>query len=268
MRLAGKTVLLTGGGSGIGFALARQLAAKGARLALCGRRPEPLDEAVRVLRAAGGEAIRVRGDVAQEDDRARMVDDTVRQLGGLDVLINNAGNVRAGRLEATHAADIQAMIEVDLLAPILMTQLALPYLRRSGEALIVNIASGIALIGMPFYAAYAAAKAGLARFGEALRRELHGEGVRVLTAYPGATDTPMMASSKAGPDLGFVREAPEAVAAAIVEGIERDALEVIRGGEARAKMIAFNRENPRALDERFASLKPRLLEAVKDHRAL
>src|SRR5258708_9318060 len=178
MRLAGKTVLLTGGGSGIGFALARQLAAKGARLALCGRRPEPLDEAVRVLRAAGGEAIRVRGDVAQEDDRARMVDDTVRQLGGLDVLINNAGNVRAGRLEATHAADIQAMIEVDLLAPILMTQLALPYLRRSGEALIVNIASGIALIGMPFYAAYAAAKAGLARFGEALPLELHGDGVR------------------------------------------------------------------------------------------
>src|SRR5258708_1189237 len=96
MRLAGKTVLLTGGGSGIGFALARQLAAKGARLALCGRRPEPLDEAVRVLRAAGGEAIRVRGDVAQEDDPARMVDDTVRQLRGPPLLITNPGNLPAG----------------------------------------------------------------------------------------------------------------------------------------------------------------------------
>lgn len=86
------------------------------------------------------------------------------------------------------------MIEVDLLAPILLTQAALPHLRAMGNGLVVNVTSGIALIGVPFYATYAAAKAGLARFGEALRRELKGEGVHVLTLYPGATDTPMMQS--------------------------------------------------------------------------
>src|SRR3546814_2742545 len=72
------------------------------------------------------------------------------------------------------------MIEVDLVAPILLARAALPALRASGDGLIVDITSGIALIGMPFYATYAAVKAGLARFGEALRRELKGEGVHVL----------------------------------------------------------------------------------------
>ena len=160
------------------------------------------------------------------------------------------------------------MIDIDLVAPILLTRAALPALRASGEAMVVNIASGIALIGAPFYTTYAATKAGLARFGEALRRELKGEGIHVLTAYPGATDTPMMQSNRAGADLGFSREPASTVADAIVEGIEADAFEVIRGGEARALMIALNRDDPAAVDERFLGLKPALEEAVKDHSAL
>ena len=112
------------------------------------------------------------------------------------------------------------------------------------------------------------AKAGLANFGEALRRELKGEGIHVMTVYPGGTDTPMMKSNRAGPDLGFSREPASAVADAIVAGIEARAFEVIRGGETRAQMIALNRENPAAVDERFLGLKRALEEAVKDHSAL
>ena len=134
--------------------------------------------------------------------------------------------------------------------------------------LVVNVASGIALVGAPFYATYAAVKAGLARFGEALRRELKGEGIHVLTAYPGGTDTPMMKSNRAGPELGFSREPASAVADAIVAGIEANAFEVIRGGEARAQMIALNRNDPVAVDARFLTLKSALEEAVKDHSAL
>ena len=134
--------------------------------------------------------------------------------------------------------------------------------------MVVNVTSGIALIGAPFYTTYAAVKAGLARFGEALRRELKGEGIHVLTAYPGGTDTPMMKSNRAGPELGFSREPASAVADAIIEGIEADAFEVIRGGETRAKMIALNRDDPAAVDERFLGLKPALEDAVKDHSAL
>ena len=160
------------------------------------------------------------------------------------------------------------MVTVDLLAPILLTRAALPALRASGDAVVVNVTSGIALMGAPFYTTYAAVKAGLARFGEALRRELKGEGVHVLTIYPGATDTPMMKSNRAGPELGFSREPASAVAAAIVEGIETSAFDVIRGGEARAQMIALNRDNPAAVDEQFLRLKPALENAVKGHSAL
>ena len=90
--------------------------------------------------------------------------------------------------------------------------------------------SGIALVAAPFYATYTGVKAGLAKFGESLRRELNGEGVHVMTVYPGATDTPMMETSRAGPELGFVREPASAVAAATIEAIEQNAFEVIRGG--------------------------------------
>jgi uncharacterized oxidoreductase len=124
------------------------------------------------------------------------------------------------------------------------------------------------MIGAPFYATYAAAKGGLARFGEALRRELKGEGVHVLTVYPGGTDTPMMKTNRAGPELGFGREPASAVADATVDGIEAEAFEVIRGGDARAQMIALNRDNPAAIDERMLSMKPALEDAAKDHSAL
>ncbi|MHA6644765.1 SDR family NAD(P)-dependent oxidoreductase [Mesorhizobium sp. A623] len=268
MNIEGKRILITGGSSGIGYALAQALLAKGAKVAISGRRADGVTAAVRKLREGGSAIHGIVADVATSDGRAATLDKAVEALGGLDVLVNNAGGVRAGRLENTSEADLQAMIDVDLVAPILLTRSALPALRASGDAMIVDISSGIALVGAPFYATYAAVKAGLARFGEAMRRELKGEGIHVLTAYPGGTDTPMMKSNRAGPDLGFSREPASAVADAIVEGIEGNVLEVIRGGEARAQMIALNRENPAAIDERFVGLKPALEQAVKDHSAL
>ncbi|WP_395069306.1 SDR family NAD(P)-dependent oxidoreductase [Paraburkholderia silvatlantica] len=268
MKIEGKRILVTGGSSGIGLALAQALLVKGAKVVITGRRPEVLANAVRELQGTAPSVWGVAADVATPDGRAATIRQAVDALGGLDMLVNNAGGVRAGRLENTPEAELQAMIEVDLVAPVLLTRAALPALRASGDAMVVNVASGIALIGAPFYATYAATKAGLARFGEALRRELKGEGIHVLTAYPGATDTPMMQSNRAGPELGFSREPASAVAEAIVDGIEADAFEVIRGGEVRAQMIALNRDDPAAVDERFLGLKPALEEAVKDHSAL
>jgi short-subunit dehydrogenase len=268
MKIENKRVLITGGSSGIGLALAGVLLARGAQVAISGRRADRVAQALQDLKSQGFSAQGIVADVATAEGRVATLNGALAALGGLDVLVNNAGGVRAGRLETTPEAELQAMIDVDLVAPILLTRAALPALRASGDAMVVNVASGIALIGAPFYATYAAVKAGLARFGESLRRELKGEGIHVLTAYPGGTDTPMMASNRAGPELGFAREPASAVAEAIADGLETDAFEVIRGGETRAQMITLNRENPAAIDERFLGLKATLEEAVRDHSAL
>ena len=268
MKLEGKRVLIAGGSSGIGFAIASALLAKGARIVISGRRAAVVSAAVDELRKAGGSVTGITADVSTDEGRSLTLRQALDALGGLDILVNNAGGVRAGRLEATSQSEIETMLNVDLLAPILLTRAALPSLRAGGEAMVVNVTSGIALVGAPFYATYAAAKAGLARFGEAMRRELKGEGIHVLTVYPGGTDTPMMQTNRAGPELGFGREPASAVADATVEGIETDAFEVIRGAETRAQMIALNRDNPAAIDERMLTMKPALEEAVKDHSAL
>jgi short-subunit dehydrogenase len=268
MNLRDKRVLITGGTSGIGLATAASLMAKGAKVFITGRRRDGLASALEKLRTGRGIAEGLTADVATEEGRSLTLEGCIDALGGIDVLVNNAGGVRAGRLEDTTEAEIAAMVTVDLLAPILLTRAALPQLRANGDGLVVNITSGIALIGMPFYATYAGVKAGLAHFGEAMRRELFGEGVHVLTVYPGATDTPMMQSSKAGPEFGVVKEPPHAVAHAIVQGMESNALQVIRGGEAREKMIILNREDPVALDRRFADMKQELAAAVRNHSAL
>lgn len=268
MRIADKRIVVTGGSSGIGLALARVLLGRGARVVITGRRPDRIEAALDTLRSVSTTVWGVAADVSTDEGRARTLAFALETMGGLDGLVNNAGGVRAGRLENTDAADIRAMIDVDLLAPILLTRAALPALRASGEAMIVNVTSGIALVGAPFYATYAAAKAGLSVFGEALRRELKGEGIHVLTAYPTGTDTPMMRTNRAGPELGFARENALEVAEAFVAGMEADAVSVVRGGEARDALVALNRSDPEAIDARMLAMKPSLEDAVKDHTAL
>ncbi len=267
MDLSGKSVLVTGAGSGIGRATAVKIADKGAKLTLIGRREEPLRETAKLVEEAGGEAQVVAGDVTDAAAREQVVQAAVA-FGGLDVLVNNAGNVRAGRLEDLDAGVIQTQIEVNLLAPILLTRTAIPALRESGDAAIVNVSSGFGLVGMPFYSTYAATKAGIAHFGEALRRELFGEGVHVMTIYPGATETPMMDSNEAGPDLGFQYESAEDVADALVAGLEAGELEVVRGAEDRSAMTQMTRENPRELDEQVAQMKGDLEKAVANHSSM
>ncbi|MCZ2402041.1 SDR family NAD(P)-dependent oxidoreductase [Paenarthrobacter sp. Z7-10] len=268
MDLQDRSILLTGAGSGIGREMALELASRSVRLTLVGRRSEPLEEVAAMVRERGGQAHVVALDLTAPGAPAAVVAAAQDRFSGVDVLINNAGNVRAGRLEALDESEVLAQIALNLTAPILLTRAAIPALRDSGDGLVVNVSSGIGLIGLPFYSTYAATKAGIAHFGEALRRELLGEGVHVLNVYPGATSTPMMDSSQAGVEHGFEYESPQDVAAAAVAGMEQGALSVVRGGATRSAMIALNREDPAAVDRTLFARKGALEEAVAEHSSL
>ncbi|MBF8187164.1 SDR family NAD(P)-dependent oxidoreductase [Nonomuraea sp. K274] len=196
----------------------------------------------------------------------------VAVLGGLDVLVNNAGNVRAAPLEEIDVADIEAMIRLNLLAPALATRAALPHLRAAGaqhaNAALVGIASASGLVGMPFYAVYGATKAGLTRFDEAMRRELIGSGVHVATVYPGPVDTPMMATTHAGADLGYGLRPVGDVVAEIMAGLEARRIDINTQLPERREMEELNARDPLALD---ATLAPTLAErraAVSTYRSI
>ena len=119
---------------------------------------------------------------------------------------------------------------------------------------------------MPFYATYAAAKAGIAQFEESLRRELDGEGIQVLIVYPTATDTPMMATSQIRPAGG--RDSAEAVARETVEAMASGRMEVVRGGADRLALVALNRSDRAAVDRKIALTKADFERQVQGHSAL
>jgi uncharacterized oxidoreductase len=152
--------------------------AKGAKVAISGRRREVVAKAVRPIQTGSAEIHGIASDVATAEGCAVTLVPTHAALGGLDVLVNNAGAVRVGRREKTDEAELQAMIDVT--AAILLTRAAPPLLRNSGDAMIVNVSSGIAPVGALFYETYGTVKARLAYFGEAPRRELKREGIHVL----------------------------------------------------------------------------------------
>lgn len=272
LELTARRVLLTGAGSGIGRALAIEFAARGTHLVLVGRREQPLAETAGLVAEHGGTGHVLTADLTTDAAPEEVVAASVDLLGGIDVLVNNAGNVSAGRLDLVDASDVRAMLALNLTAPILLTRAALPHLRLAGaehgHAAVLGISSGIALVGLPFYATYAATKSGLARFDEAMRRELTGTGIQVATAYPGATDTDMMASSEAGEDLGFGRRPVQEVAAEIVAGMENREIDINTAAPQRRGMQELNAVDPRAVDAALAPNLEQMEQAVRSHRSI
>ncbi|RIX28666.1 SDR family NAD(P)-dependent oxidoreductase [Amnibacterium setariae] len=271
MDLTDRSGIITGAGSGIGRELAVQLATRGASLLLVGRRQDALNETAELVTAAGGIAHVFVADVTGEKAPEAIFEQARDQLDTVDLLINNAGNVRAGRLEDTDPADIRAMVDLNLTAPILLTRAALPELRRAASArraLVVTISSGIALVNLPFYTTYAATKTGVAAFGHALRRELHGTGVHVATVYPGATATAMMDSSHAGEALGFGRRTTADVVTDVLAALERDEHEINTALPSRRRLQELHATAPLEVDAALAPQLADLEAAVRSHRSI
>ena len=201
-----------------------------------------------------------------------MVASARAEFGGIDVPVDNPGNVRAGRLEGIDEPEVMGQVGVNLTAPMLLTRAALPSLRESDRGLVIDVSSGIALIAVPLYATDAATKAGIAPFGPALRRELYDEGGHVRTVYPDATSIPMMQPSKAGAAQGFEYEPPEspadATAEATVEAILDGSVTVVRGGQPGRDLNATNREDLSSVDRMLPERQPLLENAAPAHTGI
>jgi short-subunit dehydrogenase len=227
--LAGRRIIVTGASEGIGRALALALAAGKARLVLAARDASRLETLARECRAAGGEAHPVPTDVANAQDCEWLIAESMRALGGIDVLVNNAGITMWSRFDAL--ADLEVfdrLLEVNYLAPVRLTSLALPHL-KAARGLMVAVASLAGLTGVPERTAYAGSKHALVGFCDSLRIELAGSGVDICVVAPDfvVTETHRRATGPDGQPLGESPMQQRKImtaadcAARIVRGIER-----------------------------------------------
>ncbi len=167
--------LVTGAGTGIGRAIALDLARRGYELALVGRRWDPLEEVSEIIRGDGGRCVIIPADVALGEERHKICEAARDELGGLDLLVNNAGVLAAGPLNRLGCEELEQAVATNLTAPIDLTRLFLRDLTRS-KGSVVLVASGAAYLPLPSMSIYCATKAGLRAAGEVLRFELRGLG--------------------------------------------------------------------------------------------
>jgi short-subunit dehydrogenase len=249
--LAGKRVILTGASSGIGRALATELSLAGASLVLAARSADKLDELARSIINGTARAFAVPTDLAAPAQRERLINTALEKLGGIDILINDAGIASWGHFANSDEAAMRSIMEVNFFAPVELIRLAIPHLVNGNEPVIVNVSSMCGRRAMPAWPEYSASKFALCGFSEALRAEMARFDIDVVLVVPGLTKTNLrdnMARSEGKAKIDFAAGMPpEAVAAKIVKAIIERKREVVIGSDARW-MLRAHRWFPRLLD--------------------
>ena len=182
------TVIITGASLGVGAATARLFAEHGANLVLIARGQANLDKLAAEL-AIPERCLTVAMDVTDTERFAELLEQVQTRFGSVDILVNNAGFHQRGLAEAVAAEDLGKMVDVNLKAPIMLSRMMLPYLRKSKTPAIINVASLAGRTPVPGSATYSATKFGLRAFGLALAEELRGSGIKIASVSPGPIDT-------------------------------------------------------------------------------
>jgi NAD(P)-dependent dehydrogenase (short-subunit alcohol dehydrogenase family)/uncharacterized protein YndB with AHSA1/START domain len=246
-ELAGQRVLVTGGSSGIGLAVAEALAQEGAEVGLLARNEVGLAAAKRKLAETGADAVTVAADVTDREALTAAVDEAARQLGGFDVLVTAAAGLSFGRFTETEPEDFDATVETVLLGTVDTIRAALPHLERSRGA-VVTVGSIAAHMPLPGMAAYTASKHGIVGFLETVRAELEesGSSVTLSLVNPGAVDTPLWSNLESSTGLlppsppSPTLYSPESIAEAVLAVIRRPRNELTVGGFARSQVAFYS----------------------------
>jgi uncharacterized protein len=188
----GRTMLVTGASSGIGYDVAMVLGGLGVKTALMARRRAPLDELASAIRDQSGDGLVIVADVTKREEVTEGVHRALDEFGHLDILLNSAGILQSAAIEKMDPGDLQRMFDVNVLGTLHAIQAVIPSMRQAGSGTIVNIGSLAGRRGMPPLGGYAATKFALVGLTEALRVELFGTGVHVSLVMPGVVDTPMI----------------------------------------------------------------------------
>jgi NADP-dependent 3-hydroxy acid dehydrogenase YdfG len=235
MEINGAVVLVTGASSGIGAATARAASRAGARVVLIARR----EERIRQLAAELGEsvALAVPCDVTDRTQVEAAVRAAIEEFGQVDALVNSAGQGLQATVDAIDPDDFRAVLELNLVAPLVTTQAVLPHLREQGAGAIVNVGSGIIWSTLPGSGAYSASKAALQKLSAIARAELADDGIAVSMMFPSITETEFVGTVRGDVDdarrmeatSGLVPQSPEDVADVI--------LDLIRSGAEQADLV-------------------------------
>jgi meso-butanediol dehydrogenase/(S,S)-butanediol dehydrogenase/diacetyl reductase len=188
MRLKNKTAIITGGGTGIGLACARLFTQEGARVAIFGRRQDRLDQAQNEI---GDTVLTVQGDITQEKDTARLVETTVKKLGKVDILINNAGIFGGGPIHEMEDAVWDETFDINMRGVFQLTRKVLPQMITQGSGSIIHISSVLGMRAIPGAVAYNATKGALNQFSRSIAVEYGAQGIRSNAICPGMIETEM-----------------------------------------------------------------------------
>lgn len=244
LDLTSKIILVTGGGSGIGLELTRQLVALGNTVIICGRDAGKLAEAARLT---GAQAI--AGDVTVAPDQERILSEIEAQHGRLDLLINNAGIFLAYdfKTDPDTLQKIEREIAINATAPLTLTRRALPLLAHSAQPGVLFIGSGIAFVAAPGTPVYSGTKALIHHVAQTLRHQLQPHGITVFEALPPVVDTDMAKVLKSG---NFKKMKPDDLVRQILAGLRRNQTEMLLGQSSQIKWMS--RIAPAFLFRQFA----------------
>lgn len=237
MNIDGAVVLITGASSGIGAATARAASRDGARLVLAARREERIAQLADEL----GDAVAVRCDVTDADQVAKAVQTASEAFGRVDVLVNNAGQGLQASIDEIAPDDFRAILDLDLVAPLVAMQAVLPIMRKQAAGSIVNVSIGTTFSVIPGTGAYSAAKAGLNMLSAVARAELASEGIAVSTMYTFITATEFLESIRAGHESASRLESSHAPQPQKPEQVAEAILDLIRTGAERADLVPEQR---------------------------